>query len=293
MFVEQLHRGGELSGVPKPLRFTHGILQACERHRVTCGQQQNDQMESQVRRFYRAVVMRFGRGIVLRSGPRTAGLRRAVNHPPRPGGRRGFTHEASTVTTTVESQNTGAAPSTPDVTGGAANLEKVRDLLFGVQMRDYDRKFASLEDRILKETSELRDDVRKRLTAIEQLLAREIDAVNDRVRAEQEDRSSSAKDLARQLDDTARNFEKKTSQLDDQLARGLRELRQQLHEQHQQLSDDLKRQADQVLDRLARESDQLRSDKTDRASLAALLSEMAMRLTDDFRLPTPRDGDHA
>ena len=66
-------------------------------------------------------------------------------------------------------------------------------------------------------------------------------------------------------------------------------MRQQIHEQHQQLSDDLKRQADEILERLARESQELRTDKTDRASLAALLTEMAMRLTDDFRLPSAED----
>jgi hypothetical protein len=58
----------------------------------------------------------------------------------------------------------------------------------------------------------------------------------------------------------------------------------------QLLSDDLKRQADQILERLARESQRLQSDKTDRASLAALLTEMAMRLTDDFRLPAAEDA---
>ena len=199
-------------------------------------------------------------------------------------------HEGRTVTITVDSQNTGATIRAPEVDGGAANLEKVRDLLFGGQMRDYDRRFATLEERILRETGELREDVKKRLTAIEQLLAKEIDALNDRLKSEQEDRSSGAKDLGRQLDDTARAFEKKTGQLDDQMARGLRDLRQQLHDQHQQLSDDLKRQADQILERLARESHQLQSDKTDRASLAALLTEMALRLTDDFRLPTSGDA---
>lgn len=188
------------------------------------------------------------------------------------------------MTTTVDSQNTGATRNT-DADGSAANLDKVRDLIFGGQMRDYDRRFVALEERLLKETSDLREDVRKRLSAIEGLISREIDALNERLRGEQEDRSTATKDLARQLDDTARAFEKKTGQLDDQMARGLRELRQQLHDQHRQLSDDLKQQADQILERLAREAQQLHSDKTDRASLAALLTEMAMRLTDDFRLP--------
>ena len=194
------------------------------------------------------------------------------------------------MTTTVDSQNPGAPLRAPEADAGAANLDKVRDLLFGGQMRDYDRRFASLEDRILKDTSDLRDEVRKRLAAIEALLAREVEALSERIKAEQEDRSAGVSGLGRQLDDTARNFEKKAHQLDEQMSRGLREVRQQLHEQHQQLSDDLKRQADQILERLARESHQLQSDKTDRASLAALLTEMAMRLTDDFRLPAAEDA---
>jgi hypothetical protein len=190
------------------------------------------------------------------------------------------------VTTTLDPQNTGA----PRDADAGANIDKVRDLIFGGQMRDYERRFAALEDRILKETSDLRDDMRKRMAAVEALLAREVDAINDRLRLEQEDRATAAKDLARQLDDTARAFEKKTQGLDDQMARGMRELRQQLHDQHQQFSDDLKRQADQILERLARDSQQLQADKTDRASLAALLTEMAMRLTDDFRLPPAERG---
>jgi DNA anti-recombination protein RmuC len=190
----------------------------------------------------------------------------------------------------VDPQDTGATLRPAEVDGGAANLDKVRDLLFGGQMRDYDRRFTALEDRIARETSELREDVLKRLSSIEALLSREIDALNDRVRSERDDRSTAARDLARQLDDTAQAFEKKTTQLDDQIARGLRDMRQQLHDQHHTLSDDLKRQADQILERLARESQQLQSDKTDRASLAALLNEMAMRLTDEFRLPTVEDA---
>ena len=86
---------------------------------------------------------------------------------------------------------------------GGASLEKVRDLLFGVQMRDYDRKFARLEERLVKETSDLREDVKKRLAAIEQLLAEEVETLNERLKTEQDERvRRAAKDLSRQLEDT-------------------------------------------------------------------------------------------
>ena len=54
------------------------------------------------------------------------------------------------------------------------------------------------------------------------------------------------------------------------------------------LSDELRRQAEDLLGRLARESQELRGDKTDRKALAALFTEMAMRLNGEFRFPASR-----
>ena len=45
-----------------------------------------------------------------------------------------------------------------------------------------------------------------------------------------------------------------------------------------------------MLAALARETETLRADKTDRATLASLLTEMAMRLTDELRIPGAEDG---
>ena len=195
------------------------------------------------------------------------------------------------VTTTIDPQNTGAQPRTPDADG--ASLEKVRDLLFGVHMRDYDRKFARLEERLAKETSDLREDVKKRLAAIEGLIRQEVESLSERLKSEQEERSTATKDLARELNESARNFERRAGQLDDQIARGLRDLRQQLHDQHQNLSDELRVQAEDLLARLSHETQELRGDKTDRNALAALFTAMAMRLNGEFRLPGGEDDGRA
>jgi DNA anti-recombination protein RmuC len=174
-----------------------------------------------------------------------------------------------------------------DAEGAAGgNLDKVRDLLFGGQMRDYDRKFARLEERLVKETTELRDDVKKRLAALEGYMKAEIESLSDRLRAEQDARGAVAKDLARELHETAQQLGQKTAQLDDVIARGTRDLREQLHAQQQELSDDIRQRIEDVLARLAREASELRSDKADRSALAALLTEMAMRLNGDLRATT-------
>lgn len=165
------------------------------------------------------------------------------------------------------------------------NLDKVRDILFGGQARDYDRRFQRLEERLLQETAELKDDVRKRLSALEQFVKQEAASLAERIKTEHDERTDATKDLARDAREAAKAFEKKTGHLDDQIGRVQRELRQQILEARQGLADDLRQKIDDVLTRLAQESADLRHEKTDRATLAALLTEMAVRLTNDLTVP--------
>lgn len=165
---------------------------------------------------------------------------------------------------------------------GAGSLDKVRDILFGAQVRDADRRIARLEERISKEAAELKDDVRKRLSVLEQFVKNEVESLADRLKTEHDARSDAVKDLARELRDGAKAAEKKFGQVDDQVARVQRELRQQLLDTQQKITDEIQRQAQDGAGRLAREAAELRNDKIDRAALAAMLTEMAMRLTDDL-----------
>jgi len=169
---------------------------------------------------------------------------------------------------------------------GGASIDKVRDILFGVQMRDYDKRFARLEERLANDTAELREDVRKRLTALEQYVQHEIAALGDRLASEQNERVDGDKDLGTELRDAGKIFEKKMAAMDDQSARAQRELRQQLLEHQQQLTDEIRLKHQDVLAALGREAGELKDEKADRAALASLFTEMAMRLSNQLRLPT-------
>jgi len=173
---------------------------------------------------------------------------------------------------------------------GAASLDKVRDILFGGHMRDVERRFARLEERLLKETSDLKDDVRRRLDALELYAKNENESLAGQIKAEHEDRIESDNRYARDAAETTRSIERRITTLDEQVAKGQRELRSQLLEQHQRLSDDIRHKMEDVLATLARETGELRTDKADRTAIASLLTEMAMRLTNQFRLPGAEDG---
>ena len=163
----------------------------------------------------------------------------------------------------------------------AGSLDKVRDILFGAQARDADRRFARLEERIAKENVELKDDVRKRLGALEQFVKREFESLAERLKTEHDARTDADKDLSRDQRESSKANDKKFGQIDDHIARVQRELRQQLLETHQKISDEIRQQGQDSLARLARESSELRNDKLDRSALAATLTEIAMRLSGD------------
>jgi hypothetical protein len=191
----------------------------------------------------------------------------------------------------VDAKKPGTDPKSAPAEEAAGNIDKVRDILFGGQMRDTDRRFARLEERLAQETAELKDDVRKRLAALEQFVKKEAESLADRIKTEHDERTDATKDLSREARETAKAFEKKTGLLDDQIARAQRELRQQMLELQQRVADDLRQKADDILARLAQDAADLRHDKADRSTLAAVFTEMAMRLNNESG-PVPDKGKH-
>jgi|GEM_PF-666989 len=174
--------------------------------------------------------------------------------------------------------------SAADLAGGG-NLDKVRDILFGGQMRDYEKRFNRLEDRLIKECSSIRDDIKKRLDSLEMYVKQEVESLNESLTTEQSQRDDATKEVAQELRDSTKSLEKKIGQIDEQSNQRQRELRQQILEQSKSLDDDMRQKYESILSVIDREVQELRSDKTDRSTLAALLTQVAMQLNNDFETP--------
>src|SRR5581483_11374112 len=68
--------------------------------------------------------------------------------------------------------------------GSGNNLEQIREILFGGQMREVETRFARLEDRLAKLSYDLRDDLNRSLASLETFVKKEIESLNDRFLAE-------------------------------------------------------------------------------------------------------------
>lgn len=166
-----------------------------------------------------------------------------------------------------------------------SNIDKIRDILFGVQMRDYEKRFSRLEERLLKESHDLRDETRKRFDSLETFVKSEFEAMTERLGAEQRTRDESVQAVSRELQDTGKALERKLAHFDEQTTRNQRDLRQQILDQSKNLNDEIRQKYEELSALVDREVADLGNAKTDRASLASLFTEVALRLNNEFKIP--------
>ena len=162
------------------------------------------------------------------------------------------------------------------------SVDKIRDIIFGNQMRDYETRFDRLEQHLLKEISAMRDEAGKHFDSLERYVNQELEALGSRLKNEQESRVEADKKLSAEIKEANRLLSKNVDRLDESQSSAARELRQQFLELNKNLSAEI-RDKDQAstraLDQTAR---QLRADKVDRSALAEVLMEIALRMSDEL-----------
>ncbi len=156
---------------------------------------------------------------------------------------------------------------------GPGNIDKIRDILFGSNMRDYEQRFARLEEALKKESSDLRETTRHHLEALEAFVHKELAALEGRLNTERDERSA-----------TSASILKKIGEVENQEAQAKREIRNDLLQQSKELTDAIRAKGEELIALLERRAQELQHSKTDRAALAGLFNEVALRLTDQFKV---------
>ena len=164
---------------------------------------------------------------------------------------------------------------------GAASVDKIRDILFGSQIKNYDSRFARLEDTLARETSELKETMRRRFESVEGFFRKEADSLSARIKAEREERSEALKAISKDLKSASDALTKKILELDNKTAEEHSGLRQELMQESRKLLEEIRHKSDSLAALVERRAEELRDQKVERAGLAALLTEMALQLSED------------
>jgi hypothetical protein len=158
------------------------------------------------------------------------------------------------------------------------SLDKVRDILFGSQMRAVETRLQGLEERLRREHETLRDDFTKQVESLDAFIRNESQVLAERLVAERTKRVEELKSLAAEIKEAIRALEKRHVKLEEATNMADAGLRDQLLMQSTAAASELAKMGERLGAELQRSHQELKSTKTDSATLSTLLSELAARV---------------
>jgi DNA repair exonuclease SbcCD ATPase subunit len=191
---------------------------------------------------------------------------------------------ASKVDAVIDAITTKPGSGLPSVGAPAADavsVDKIRDILFGNQMQDYDRRFLQIDERFQQKLRDLEAETTRHLHTVESSLKKQLDSVANQMVQEKDLRSDSNKELERNLRDQVQTLEKRIGQLSAQLGQFERDFTERVTQETQALRDELKRRNDDTRAAVEKMFAELSGVKTDRNLLAGLFVEIAKCLNQD------------
>ncbi len=165
------------------------------------------------------------------------------------------------------------------------NVDKIRDILFGGQMRDYESRFRTMDKLISQETSRLSNDINARLDQLDTYIKKEFTVLNEKLLSEGKERKNASEDLAGSMADMRKVLENRIADVDEVHGSAEQEIRGRVHEQATELLEAMRNNQAAIETSLRDESRRLGDEKVARSDLAGLFSEVALRLQREFDLP--------
>jgi len=172
-----------------------------------------------------------------------------------------------------------------DLDNADGNVDKIREILFGGQMRDYEQRFADLEDRLTRNIDVMSRNMEKRVDRLDAYAKRELEKLSGQFKEERQARRKDGKSSARELKDLSSQFESWCTELEEGLGEESQALRRSLQEQSEELSGMISDVHNEMSKSLSGETRNLANAKLARDDMAELLAEMALRLKKDVKLP--------
>jgi hypothetical protein len=158
------------------------------------------------------------------------------------------------------------------------SLDKVRDILFGSQMRAVETRLQGLEERLRREHEAMRADFARQVESLDGFIRSETQALSERLAAERTKRGEEIKALAAEIKETIRALERRHVKLEEAANLADAALRDQLLLQSKAAAADLTRLGERLTAELNRSHEELKATKTDRAALATLFADLAAKV---------------
>ena len=165
--------------------------------------------------------------------------------------------------------------------GEVVGVDKIRDLLFGNQMQDYDRRFSMLEERFLQRFRDIESETARNLSSFESSAKKQMESLAAQLREEKDLRTDADKEMERTQREHNDTVEKRLRSTSEHVSRLERDQADRLTQEVQSLREEIKRKHEDLQHTLEKMFAELSNVKTDRNLLAGLFVEIARCLNQD------------
>lgn len=160
------------------------------------------------------------------------------------------------------------------------SLDRVRDILFGGQLRAIDARIQELEDRVRREQDGPHARLEQRLGEVASTLRQEMQSLDERISAERTQHVAELGALGAELREAIRELSSRQHRLEEAVSEASAGLHDVLLEHNAAMTTEIDRLSQLLTSTVQPEIERLKTDKLDVAAITGLFSDMAGRLTD-------------
>jgi len=172
-----------------------------------------------------------------------------------------------------DSANAETLPSSED-----GSLEKVRDILFGAQSREFDQRVHAIENRLIQENANLKEELTRSMETLKAHFTEEVSKLKHHIQQEETGRTNSLADVGQVIQALRTTLEGQLSQLHQQTSQQHTAIEQQMIQQKSDLTESHDQRMAELQQQFYEGLQLLKTEKADRAVLAEMLMNLALKL---------------
>jgi hypothetical protein len=176
-----------------------------------------------------------------------------------------------------------------DVREKLGNIDQIRDIIFGTQLREYDNRLSKVESDVSMLQQEMRDRIEQVKSGFSLELKASMESLEKKLKSYSASTQEECVDLRQQVDRLNKKFSNSVQILDEAIDAHTSSIRSELTETKSKLQDDVGALRDLVLEELDRRFSQLRETKVSKDDIAETLFELGMRLKGTEFIPKLRE----
>jgi hypothetical protein len=158
------------------------------------------------------------------------------------------------------------------------NVEQIRDIIFGPQMREYESRFTVLAANLEREAASLRKDLESRFTSLSDRGSKSSESLSAELKAERMERAELNRQLTAELREISKALERNVRAAEATAERLHKESLKAAADLADEVRAEARAQYDELTERVAAEFSTFHRAKAGREDLSAIFTEMAARI---------------